>query len=388
VRRALLFVALLAAPAWAGPADDQVARSVVQVRAPKAWGSGFVVHAQGDEVLVVTNKHVCPSDPGKCEVYTAVGGETFAAAWVAADPDADLALLRVKAKLPALGLADAEPDAGARVVMWGMKGGFRYGAFDGPTGDGATNQWGKVGSTSGFAFTPVPGDSGAPVTADGKRGPVLPRPPGRRQGKKVAALAPWLPAAEAAELVAPARAPPRSSGPTGGSAGRRSSSGARARATTTGSVKDLKDVRRPDRLRPEEGQQVRREVAAIVARSGVANFPRQVFREQALTGGRWETRDQIADNKDERNALRQLDWRTTSRGVRDLRVPAQRPVLLLPGRRPGERQDSAPDGIGPDKTAPGNDGKIHVGLSCVRCHVEGLRRSERLGPAGVPGPQP
>jgi hypothetical protein len=34
----------------------------------------------------------------------------------------------------------------------------------------------------------------------------------------------------------------------------------------------------------------------------------------------------------------------------------------------GVRQDSAPDFVGPDTTAHGRDGRIHVGLSCVRCH--------------------
>ena len=39
----------------------------------------------------------------------------------------------------------------------------------------------------------------------------------------------------------------------------------------------------------------------------------------------------------------------------------------------GERQDTAPDFIAPDKRTPNvtsdNDGRVHIGLSCIACHV-------------------
>ena len=132
-------------------------------------------------------------------------------------------------------------------------------------------------------------------------------------------------------------------------------------------------------LNVKESQRVKREVAAIVQDSGVANFSRQIFRFQSLTGGYWETRDVITDNRDARNAQRQLD--------QDYRFEATENYGYLPngvfayflGDAAGKRQNSAPDGIGSDTTAPGRNKKIEIGISCVRCHVEGLRPIEDWG---------
>lgn len=138
-------------------------------------------------------------------------------------------------------------------------------------------------------------------------------------------------------------------------------------------VKERKDFEKLVALDVKESQRVKKEVAGIVARSGVANLPRQVFRFQSVTGGYWVTRDVLDDNREARNALRNLDG--------DFKHQAEEIYGVLPnglftfylGDDKGVRQDSAPDKISSDETAPGRDRRIHVGLSCVRCHVEGLR---------------
>lgn len=134
--------------------------------------------------------------------------------------------------------------------------------------------------------------------------------------------------------------------------------------------------------------------AAIVARSGVSRFPRQVFIEQALTGDRYETRDVITDNKDERNALRNLDGDYKHEVVELYgHLPNGLFALFLADNK-GARQDSAPDGVGFNHNVAGNDGKIHIGVACYGCHVEGLRpvndwaRQVYRGPLRLTSPDP
>lgn len=192
--------------------------------------------------------------------------------------------------------------------------------------------------------------------------------------KTVAAIAPWLPAADAAELVARCQ----SAAPIVRADWWFSRAAIQAGRKGTGyydwlQVKDLKTFDSLIGFDRKKSQDVKREVGGIVVRSGVSNFSRQVFREQSITGGRWETRDVLDDNKDARNAGRQLD--------RDFKPQAFETYGRLPNDLyayglfddKGATQETAPDRIGADKTAPGNDPRIHVGLSCQRCHVEGLR---------------
>lgn len=120
-------------------------------------------------------------------------------------------------------------------------------------------------------------------------------------------------------------------------------------------------------------QKIEREFAGIVKRSGVARLPRQIFRFQSLTGGYWQTRDALDNNREARNALRNLD--------KDYKHQAEEIYGTLPNGlfafflcdQNGVRQDSAPDKIGPWREYPGIDGRIHVGLACAGCHAEGLR---------------
>lgn len=221
----------------------------------------------------------------------------------------------------------------------------------------------KQGTAVGKRFFRQDGDSPAGMyTFDAKN------------DTRVVAFAPWLPAADALELAVRTN----SVAPIVRADWWFSRAAIQFGRKGTGyydwlAVKDRDEFDKLVGLNVKESQRVRREVAAIVARSGVADFPRQVFRFQSITGGYWQTRDVITDNRDARNPLRQLDG--------DYKHEAEEIYGVLPNglfafflaNDKGVRQDSAPDGIGFDKTAPGNDGKIHAGVSCCRCHVEGLR---------------
>jgi hypothetical protein len=110
----------------------------------------------------------------------------------------------------------------------------------------------------------------------------------------------------------------------------------------------------------------KREVAAIVRKnsSGIAQNGRQLFRED---GGVWFTKDVFDESKGRKNEINALD--------KDFDHDVERHLALLPNDiigmllcdKNGVRQDSAPDKVGPDSSATGNDGRIHVGL-CLRCH--------------------
>ncbi len=105
----------------------------------------------------------------------------------------------------------------------------------------------------------------------------------------------------------------------------------------------------------------------------MSNFPRQIVIEQSLTGERAETRDVLDDNKDAKNAHRQLldDFKPQAFEIYGFNTVGL--FVYAAADDKGALQDSVPDRLGPDKTAPGNDTRIHPFLSCVRCHVEGYR---------------
>jgi hypothetical protein len=194
-----------------------------------------------------------------------------------------------------------------------------------------------------------------------------------KEAKVISAIAPWLPAVEAAELVALTQ----TAAPILRADWFLSRVAVQAGRKGTGyydwfELKKRADFEKLVAFDLKASQGVKREVAGIVARSGVSNFPRQIFRFQSVTGGYWVTRDVLDDNKDARNALRQLDG--------DLAHQAEEIYGVLPNGlfafylsdAAGVQQDTAPDKIGSDKTAPGNDGRIHAGKSCVVCHTTGL----------------
>lgn len=125
----------------------------------------------------------------------------------------------------------------------------------------------------------------------------------------------------------------------------------------------------------EASKRVKKEIAAVVARSGVTLNNRAIERLQAITGGYWRTSD-YATSKDKQNTLRLLDGSTEPPAG-----DASEQYGTLPNglfafwlqNAKGERVDVAPDFIASDGQAPDTDRRVHVGLSCVRCHAEGIR---------------
>lgn len=138
-------------------------------------------------------------------------------------------------------------------------------------------------------------------------------------------------------------------------------------------IKTEKDIAEVVGLDRAKAQKVQREQAAIVADSGVALHNRQIYRYNAIAGAYWETLD-VNSNEGEKNALRRLNG--------DYKPDAKEVFATLPNRlflyaavsvADGTLQNTVPDFIASDAQTASNDRRIHPSLSCVRCHVEGLR---------------
>jgi hypothetical protein len=126
---------------------------------------------------------------------------------------------------------------------------------------------------------------------------------------------------------------------------------------------------------PAEAKRLRLETAASVATSTVALHNRGIFRQQSLTGGHWVTLD-FKTSTDRQNTARLL--------AGDTEPPqgdASEQYGVLPNRlfaywlqdAKGNRQDTAPDDIASDGKSTSTDRRVHVCLSCVRCHAGGLQ---------------
>jgi hypothetical protein len=124
-----------------------------------------------------------------------------------------------------------------------------------------------------------------------------------------------------------------------------------------------------------EAKRLKLELAATVAASGVTLNNRGIVRQQALAGAYWFTQD-YKTSVDKQNTARLL--------AGDTEPPAgdaSEQYGALPNglfafwlqNDKAERQDAAPDFIASDSKSTSNDRRVHAGLSCVRCHVEGLR---------------
>lgn len=138
-------------------------------------------------------------------------------------------------------------------------------------------------------------------------------------------------------------------------------------------AKKLADVEEVAGLDRKVAQRVRREIAAVVAESGVTLQNRQIFRFGTVAGAWWESRD-VAESTGPKNAVRNLDG--------DFKHDATEVFFTLPNglwglavaNAKGELQASAPDNIAGDHESTNNDRRVRVGISCVRCHREdGLR---------------
>lgn len=118
------------------------------------------------------------------------------------------------------------------------------------------------------------------------------------------------------------------------------------------------------------------EIAAAVAKSGVAKNNRGIGRLQSLTGGYWFTQD-FKTSTQKQNVGRLL--------AGDFEPPkgdASEQIGVLPNKlhafwlqdKDGNRQDVVPQNIALDNKTPHNDKNIYAGtISCTRCHIEGFR---------------
>lgn len=138
---------------------------------------------------------------------------------------------------------------------------------------------------------------------------------------------------------------------------------------------DEADFQKLSGANPAEARRLRLETAASVAVSSVALHNRGINRLQALTGGYWTTLDFKASN-DRQNTVRLLQGDTEPPHGDANELYAPRPNGLFAYRLQdgkGKRQDTAPDDIASDGRSRSPDRRVHSMLSCVRCHVEGLR---------------
>jgi len=140
-------------------------------------------------------------------------------------------------------------------------------------------------------------------------------------------------------------------------------------------VKNQKDAEDLAGLDRKKAQKIQREIAAIVAESGVALNNRQIFRFGTIAGSWWETRD-VEENDGAKNATRQLD--------EDFKADALEVYFTLPNRlfgllalnNKGELQATVPDKIASDSKTTSKDARIHSSLGCIRCHDPGLQPIE------------
>jgi hypothetical protein len=114
------------------------------------------------------------------------------------------------------------------------------------------------------------------------------------------------------------------------------------------------------------------ELREAVADSGVTLHPRAIVRLGTVTGSLWKTLD-IGQVKGNKNPLRVL-----GREI-DKEYDASEQFGHLPNGlwatglfdRQGKVQASAPDNIASDGMSKSNDRRVHVNVSCIRCHANG-----------------
>jgi hypothetical protein len=126
---------------------------------------------------------------------------------------------------------------------------------------------------------------------------------------------------------------------------------------------------------PTEAKRLKLEAAASIQVSTVAIHNRGITRLQALTGGLWLTAD-FKTSVDRQNTIRVLKGDTEPPEGDFSEVFGVLPNKLFAywlQDSGGNRADTAPDFIASDRTATSPDRRVHAGLSCMRCHVEGLR---------------
>jgi hypothetical protein len=137
-------------------------------------------------------------------------------------------------------------------------------------------------------------------------------------------------------------------------------------------VKNLAEFQRAVGADPKLADEAKKRWRAVVKKSGISKFPREIERFGALDGGYWFTLDVLDKGTDKKNPIRNPFTFVHDVEEHYGKGPAGLPWYFLSNNK-GERQDSAPDKIGTDTTRKGNRRIIDIGASCIRCHEEILR---------------
>lgn len=114
------------------------------------------------------------------------------------------------------------------------------------------------------------------------------------------------------------------------------------------------------------------ELREAVAISGVTLNPRAIARHATLGGGYWRTFD-FADKKDGKSPLRVLGKEIEGDYTASEQFGHLPNGLWATGLfdRAGKTQATAPDAVASDGHSKSNDRRIHVNVSCLRCHANG-----------------
>ena len=111
----------------------------------------------------------------------------------------------------------------------------------------------------------------------------------------------------------------------------------------------------------------------VVVFSGITQEPRRVERTATVLGGLWRTFDS-ALAQDKHNPARVLNGDLEFDVTEQIAaLPSGMPAFLLADSK-GVRQDKAPDSIVAGDRASARDGRLHINLSCIRCHYAGTAR--------------
>lgn len=119
-------------------------------------------------------------------------------------------------------------------------------------------------------------------------------------------------------------------------------------------------------------QRLKKEIQAVVQTSTVALHNRHILRHPTLTGVWWETFD-AKENVDVRNGLRLLNGDFTHDAREIYGTLPNGLFAFFLSDAVGNRANTAPDFIASDGRSSGTDRRVHVGLSCVRCHTPGIQ---------------
>ncbi len=151
-------------------------------------------------------------------------------------------------------------------------------------------------------------------------------------------------------------------------------------------IKNLKDAEKLAGLDREAARRLRKEIAALVAESGVALNNRQLQRYQTISGSWWESLDSDTSVA-KQNAITLLDG--------DFVFDATEVYFSLPNslfglvaaNNKGVLQETVPDAIAPNHVSRSNDRRIHPGLSCIECHTGGLQPIDDWARSVYQGPE-